>query len=162
MGEGRLDEAEQAIERAHGIFGELAHPEGLHFTDELMGVARHLRGDLEGARSYLLRSRDGYFEMRGSAQAGWTHIRLARVQISLGQLDDAETSARTGIEEFQSRHDPRGLAAAYTCLGRTEAARGDTERARLFLDEALEIANRWKYPIETTEAESALGLLETG
>ena len=161
MGEGRLDEAEHAIEHAHRIFDELAHPEGLHFTDELMGVARHLRGDLDSAHSYLLRSRDGYFEMRGSAQAGWTHIRLARVQIDLGQLDDAETSARTGIEEFQSRHDPRGLAAAYTCLGRTEAARGDVGRARLFLDEALEIAHRWKYPIETTEAEAELQLLET-
>ena len=161
MMEGRLDEAEQAIEQAHRIFADLAHPEGLHFTDELMGVARHLRGDLDSAHSYLLRSRDGYFEMRGSAQAGWTHIRLARVQIALGQLDDAETSARTGIEEFQSRHDPRGLAAAYTCLGRTEAARGDVERARLFLDEALEIAHRWKYPIETTEAEAELQLLET-
>ena len=161
MGQGRLDEAEHAIEHAHRIFDDLAHPEGLHFTDELMGVARHLRGDLDSAHSYLLRSRDGYFEMRGSAQAGWTHIRLARVQISLGQLDDAETSARTGIEEFQSRHDPRGLAAAYTCLGRTEAARGDVERARLFLDEALEIAHSWNYPIETTEAEAELQLLET-
>ncbi len=161
MLQGRFDDAEQAIERAHLIFGELAHPEGLHFTDELMGVARHLRGDLESALSYLLRSRDGYFEMRGSAQAGWTHIYLARVQLELGLLDDAEASARTGIEEFQSRHDPRGMAAAYTCLGQTQAARGDTERARLFLDEALELAHRWKYPIETMEAEAALGLLET-
>jgi predicted ATPase/DNA-binding SARP family transcriptional activator len=161
MLQGRFDEAEEAIERAHLIFAELVHPEGLHFTDELLGVARYLRGDLASALRYLLRSRDGYFEMRGSAQAGWTHIHLARVQFELGLLDDAETSARTGIEEFQSRHDPRGMAAAYTCLGRTHAARGDTERARLFLDEALELAHRWKYPIETAEAEVALGLLET-
>jgi predicted ATPase/DNA-binding SARP family transcriptional activator len=161
MAQGRFDEAQQAIERAHRIFGELAHPEGLHYTDELMGVARYLRGDLEGALAFLLRSRDGYFEMRGSAQAGWTHIHLARVQLDLGQLDDAELSARTGIEEFQSRHDPRGLAAAYTCLGRAHVARGDRERARVYLDEALKIAHRWQYPIETTEAEAALGLLET-
>jgi tetratricopeptide (TPR) repeat protein len=159
--QGHLDEAEEAIERAHGIFGELEHPEGLHYTDELMGVSRHLRGDLEGALAFLLRSRDGYFEMRGTAQAGWTHIHLASVQLDLGQLDDAEVSARTGIAEFQSRHDPRGLAAAYIYLGRTHAARGDTERARVYLDEALEIAHRWQYPIETTEAEAALGLLET-
>jgi predicted ATPase/DNA-binding SARP family transcriptional activator len=161
MMEGRFDEAEQAIQRAHLIFGELADPEGLHFTDELMGMARHLGGDLPSALAYLLRSRDGYFEMRGSAQAGWTHIHLARVQLELGLLDDAEASARTGIEEFKSRHDPRGLAAAYTCLGQTYAARGDSERARLLLDEALELAHRWKYPIETTEAEAALGLLGT-
>ena len=161
MLDGRLDEAEEAIGRAHLIFGEVMDPEGLHFTDELLGVARYLRGDLERALHYLLRSRDGYFEMRGSAQAGWTHIHLARVQFELGLLDDAETSARTGIEEFQSRHDPRGMAAAYTCLGRTHAARGDTERARLFLDEALELADRWSYPIETAEAEAALGLLAT-
>jgi predicted ATPase/DNA-binding SARP family transcriptional activator len=159
--EGRFDAAEQAIDQAHGLFGELRHPEGLHFTDELMGVVRYVRGDLNSALAYLLRSRDGYFEMRGSSQAGWTHIHLARVQLGLGHLDDAETSARTGIEEFQSRHDPRGLAAAYTCLGQTHAARGDTERARLFLDQALELAHRWGYPIETTEAEAALGLLET-
>ena len=126
-----------------------------------MGVVRYVRGDLESALTYLLRSRDGYFEMRGSSQAGWTHIHLARVQIGLGYLDDAETSARAGIEEFQSRHDPRGLAAAYTCLGQTDAAKGDTERARLFLDQALELAHRWGYPIETTEAEAALGLLAT-
>lgn len=161
MLDGRLDDAEEAIGRAHLIFGELKDPEGLHFTDELMGVARHLGGNLESALTYLLRSRDGYFEMRGSAQAGWTHIHLARVQLELGLLDDAETSARTGIEEFQSRHDPRGIAAAYTSLGRTQAARGDAERARLFLDEALELAHRWAYPVETTEAEAALGLLET-
>jgi tetratricopeptide (TPR) repeat protein len=159
--EGRFDEADQAIEEAHRRFGGIAHAEGLHFTDELMGIARHGRGDLEGARSYLLRSRDGYFEMRGSAQAGWTHVSLARVQIALGSIDDAETSARTAIEEFQSRHDPRGLAAAYTCLGRTHAASGDTERARLFLDEALEIAHRWGYSLETSDAEAALELLET-
>ena len=159
--QGRFDSAEQAIDQAHRLFEELGHAEGLHFTDELMGVIRFVRGDLESAFSYLLRSRDGYFEMRGSAQAGWTHIHLARVQIGLGYLDDAETSARTGIEEFQSRHDPRGLAAAYTCLGQTHAARGDTERARLFLDQALELAHRWGYPIETAEAEAAMGLLAT-
>jgi len=161
MVDGRLDEAEAMIERAHRLFDEIANPEGLHFTDELMGVARQLHGDLDGARAYLLRSRDGYFEMRGSAQAGWTHIRLANVQLELGHIDDAEASARTAIEEFQSRHDPRGLAAAYTCLGRTHAARGDGERARLFLDQALELAHRWAYPIEIAEAEAALGLLET-
>ena len=159
--EGRFDSAEQAIDQSHRLFGELKHPEGLHFTDELMGVVRYVRGDLESALTYLLRSRDGYFEMRGSSQAGWTHIHLARVQIGLGYLDDAETSARTGIEEFQSRHDPRGLAAAYTCLGQTHAARGDTGRARLFLDQALELAHRWKYPLETAEAEAAIGLLAT-
>lgn len=160
MLDGRIAEAQHSIGRSHEIFAELADAEGLHFTDEVMGVACYLGGDLETAHRYLLRSRDGYFEMRGSAQAGWTHIYLARVQVELGQLDAAEASARTAIEEFQSRHDPRGLAAAYTCLGRTHAANGDLERARLFLDEALEIAHRWEYPIETTEAEAALGLLE--
>jgi predicted ATPase/DNA-binding SARP family transcriptional activator len=159
--ERRFDEADAAICRAHRIFAELAFPEGLHFTDELLGVSRHLRGDLDGALHYLLRSRDGYFEMRGSAQAGWTHIHLARVQLALGLLDDAETSARTGIEEFRQRHDPRGIAAAFTCLGQTHTARNDPARARLFLDEAHTLARRWSYPLETADAEAALRLLST-
>jgi tetratricopeptide (TPR) repeat protein len=153
---GRLDGGEHSVDRAQALFARIEHAEGLHLTDELRGIVRFRRGDLHAALHFLTRSRDGYFEMRGTAQAGWTHIHLAHVQLALDLVDDAETSARTATEEFQSRHDPRGLAAAYTCLGRARAARGDGEHARLFLEEALAVARRWGYDPEAAGAEAAL------
>ncbi len=160
MSEERYDEAEQAIERARRIFAELGHQEGLHLTDELTGVARFHRGELDSALRYLTRSRDRYRELRGNFDAGWTLIRLARVQLAGGLVDDAETSAAEAVEDFRSRGDPRGLAAAYTCLAEAHAAANDTTEARLELEEALRLARRWSYPLETVDAETALQMLD--
>ena len=153
---GRLDDAEGSVDRARALFERIEHAEGLHMTDELRGIVRFQRGDLDGALHYLTRSRDGYFEMRGTPQAGWTHIHLAHVQLALGLLADAEGSARRAIEECQSRHDPRGLAAAYTCLGRARTIQGDLDHARPLLEEAAALARRWGYGPEAAEAEAAL------
>jgi predicted ATPase/DNA-binding SARP family transcriptional activator len=155
---GRLDDAERSIERAGALFEDLAHPEGLHLTDELRGIVCFRSGDLDGALRYLTRSRDGYLEMRGSPQAGWAHIPLAHVQLALDLLAEAEASARGAIDEFQSRQDPRGLAAAYTCLGRARALRGDLDHARPLLEEAAALARRWGYGTEAAEAEAALAV----
>jgi predicted ATPase/DNA-binding SARP family transcriptional activator len=155
---GRLDDAERSVELSGALFDELAHGEGRPLTDELRGIVCARRGDLDRALRYLTRSRDGYLELRGHPQAGWTHIHLAHVQLALDLLTEAEASARTAIDEFQSRHDPRGLAAAYTCLGRARTLQGDLDHARPLLEEAAALARRWGYGPEAAEAEAALAL----
>jgi predicted ATPase/DNA-binding SARP family transcriptional activator len=141
IGQGWLDRAEESIERARPIFHELAHPEA-HYCDQLMGGLCLRRGDLEGARSYLVRAVEGYRTVRHPLDAGWPLVEVARVELAAGRLDDAEAWANHAVKDFRARGDRRGLASAFTCLGRIHAERGDGDRARLFLEEALELTSR--------------------
>ena len=161
IGEDRLDEAEAAIERARPIFAALAHPER-HACGQWLGVVRLRRGDLDGAREALVRAVEGYRRVRKPLDAGWSLVELAQVELAAGRVDEAERWATDAVRDFRQRGDPRGLAAAFTRLGRVHAARHDETRARLFLDEALELARRWEYQLEGDEAETALRQFDSG
>ncbi len=156
---GRLDEAEKTLERARQIFAGLAHEETL-FCDQWLGVVRLRRGDLDGARTYLVRAVEGYRKIRSPLDAGWPLLDLARVELAEERLDEAEAWATDAVKDFRARNDPRGLAAAFICLGRVHSERGEVDRARLFLNEALALARRWRYPMEGADAEAALRSLE--
>jgi tetratricopeptide (TPR) repeat protein len=159
VSEGRLDEAEAAIERARPILAKLAHPER-PICDQLLGIVRSRRGDLDGAREALVRAVERYREIRTPLDAGWSLVELARVELAAGRVDEAERWATDAVRDFRARGDPRGLAAAFVCLGRSHTARQDGGRARVFLDEALELARRWGYRLEGDEAETALRELD--
>jgi len=159
VSEGRLDEAEAAIERARPIIAKLAHPER-HICDQWLGVVRSRRGDLDGARDALVRAVEGYREIRKPLDAGWTLVELARTELAADRVEEAERWASDAVRDFRARGDPRGLAAAFVCLGRSHAARQSGGRARVFLDEALELARRWGYRLEGDEAETALRELD--
>jgi tetratricopeptide (TPR) repeat protein len=153
---GQLDEAETTIRRARDVVVTARFPEGLHLFEQLTGEVLHRRGDVEGAVLHMRRSRDLYRELRGTLDAGWTLVRLARVELEAGQIDDAAAAAGDAVEDFRLRGDPRGLASALIVLGRTYAARADRERARMVVGEALELAHEWGYPVEFAQARAAL------
>jgi tetratricopeptide (TPR) repeat protein len=161
IGEDRLDEAEAAIERARPLFASLAHPER-HSCDQWLGVVRRRRGDLDSARDALVRAVEGYRQVRKPLDAGWSLVELTRVELAAGRVEEAQRWASDAVRDFRRRGDPRGLAAAFTCLGRAHAGRKEETRARLFLDEALEIARRWEYRLERDEVDAALRELDAG
>jgi len=161
IGEDRLDDAEAAIERARALFDSLAHPER-HACDQWLGVARRRRGDLDSSRDALVRAVEGYRLVRRPLDAGWSLVELTRVELAGGRVDEAERWATDAVRDFRLRGDPRGVAAAFVHLGHVHAVRRDETRARLFLEEALELARRWDYRLERDEAEKALRALDSG
>jgi predicted ATPase/DNA-binding SARP family transcriptional activator len=153
---GRLDEVTEIVDRARALFTGSRHAEGMHFCNQLDGLLRFQRHDLDGAREALTRARDGYRALRGNLDAGWTLIQLAEVELAGGRLGEAHEAGTQAVEDFQLRGDPRGLATGFALLGRVLARQGDPRRARLLLEEALTLARRWEYAPEAAEAASAL------
>jgi hypothetical protein len=114
----------------------------------------HQRGDLEEAERLLTRSRDRFRRMRGTIDAGFTLIELARVALAQSRPAIAADHAQKALADFRRRDDPRGVAAALLLLGL--AASAEPDRAPALLGEARDIARHWGFIATAQEAERAL------
>jgi tetratricopeptide (TPR) repeat protein len=132
----------------------------LRFADQQLGNLLFRAGDLDGAAALLLAARDRMRRLRGTLDAGWVLVELARVRLAQGRPACAIESAGHAVADFRRRDDPRGVAGAFVCLGTAHAALGERDRAQTFLDEALELCGRWGYPAEAREAEEASARVE--
>jgi predicted ATPase len=154
---GRLDEARAALARGRSCAESLGDDEGVAFSDQLLGDLHHRAGDLDAAGALLVRARDRFRTFRAPLDAGYTLVDLARVRLSQGRAADALQVALEALADFRRREDPRGLAAAFVCLGRAYEVLGEPGRARPPLEEALALADRWGFPPIADEAVSVLG-----
>jgi predicted ATPase/DNA-binding SARP family transcriptional activator len=156
---GQLADAEGSVARAREVFAETAFPEAQHLVEEVTASVLSARGDFHGALLHHRRSRDFYRELRGNLDAGWTLVRLTRAALAAGEVHEAAAAASDAVHDFRVRGDPRGLAAAFTALGSSYAAKGDDERARALLVEAVELAREGGYPVELAQAQATLAQL---
>ena len=140
---GRRRAARADLLRGRSLAESVGSDEGMAFADQLLGDIARAEGDLRTAGRLLVRARDRYRRSRGTVDAGYTLIDLARVRIAEARFADALSVAADAVADFRSREDPRGLAGALQCLG--EAYRGLAEpgRARAALEESRAIAQRW-------------------
>ena len=81
---------------------------------------------------------------------------------SQGRPREALEVAGDALADFRRREDPRGLAAAFVCLGRAYALLGEHGRARPPLDEALALARRWGLQSLAEAAARALNAAPSG
>jgi predicted ATPase/DNA-binding SARP family transcriptional activator len=154
---GRLDEARALVARGRAIAESLGDDEGMAFADQLLGDVLHQAGDLDAAGELLVRARDRFRTFRAPFDAGYTLVDLARVRLSQGRPVDALQVAREALADFRRREDPRGVAAAFACLGRAYAQLGEHGRARPPLEEALALSRRWGFTLpESAEVDEAL------
>ena len=137
---GRLDGATADIDRALLIAADAGSGEALAFGEQVAGMIAHQRGDLEEAERLLTRSRDRFRRMRGTIDAGYTLIELARVALARERPTVAADHARTALADFRRRDDPRGIAAALLLLGLAGSPEPDQTAA--LLSEAKDIARR--------------------
>jgi predicted ATPase/DNA-binding SARP family transcriptional activator len=159
MATGALPDARAAVERARELAASSGDDEGLAIAEQQLGNLLSRAGDLDGAAERLLRARDGMRRLRGTLDAGWVLVELARVMLARRRPDEAIEPATDAVADFRRRGDPRGVAGGFLCLGQAHAALGDRRIARAMLDEALEISDRWGYPAQTREARRALAEL---
>jgi len=159
MAAGALAEAGASVERARELAASTADEEGLAIADQQLGNLLFRAGDLDGAAERLLRARDGMRRMRGTLDAGWVLVELARVMLARRRPDEAIEPATHAVVDFRRRGDPRGVAGGFVCLGRAHAALGDRRTAHALLDEALKISDRWGYAAQAQEARRALSEL---
>jgi tetratricopeptide (TPR) repeat protein len=155
----RLAEARTTLAHARGLAESVGSDEGVAFADQLLGILLHRAGDLDRAGDLLVRARDRYRTFRAPLDAGYTLVDLARVRLAQGRGHEALGIAGDALADFRRREDPRGLAAAYLCLGRAYALLGDHGRARAPLDEALALSRRWGFESLAGAAAGALANL---
>ncbi len=148
---GRLAEARAALDRCRALAESVESEEGVAFSDQLMGDLLHRAGDLDGAGDLLERARDGFRRFRAPLDAGFTLVDLARVRLTQGRAEEALAVAGEALADFRRREDPRGLAAAFACLGRAYALLGDADRAGPPLDEALALSRRWGFTLPESQ-----------
>jgi len=155
----RLDDARATLTRTRALAQAVGSEEGLAFADQLLGDLLYRAGDLDGAGALLVRARDRFRAFRAPLDAGYTLVDLTRVRLAQGRVHEALAVAGEALADFRRREDPRGLAAAFVCLGRAYALLGEPRRARPPLDEALALARRWGSFSLAEEAASALAEL---
>ena len=155
----RLDEARTTLVRTRALAESVGSEEGVAFSDQLMGALLHHEGHLDAAGDLLVRARDRFRTFRAPLDAGFTLVDLARVRLTQGRAEDALAVAGEALADFRRREDPRGLAAAFVCLGHAYALLGEPRRARPPLGEALALSRRWGFISLAEEAASALAEL---
>jgi predicted ATPase/DNA-binding SARP family transcriptional activator len=144
---GRLADARVALARARALAESTGSDEGVAFSDQLLGDLLHTAGDLDGAGDMLVRARDRFRRFRAPLDAGFTLVDLARVRLAQGRAHEALEVAREALADFRRREDPRGLAAAFACLGRAYDMLGEPERAGPLLDESMALSRRWGFTL---------------
>ncbi len=153
----RLAEAQAQLARMRALAERVGSEEGIAFSDQVLGDLLHQAGDLEGAGRLLVRARDRFRTFRAPLDAGFTLVDLARVRLTQGRAREALDVAGDALADFRRREDPRGLAAAFACLGRAYALLGEHERARPLLEEAVALSRRWGFTLpESRQVDEAL------
>jgi predicted ATPase/DNA-binding SARP family transcriptional activator len=154
----RLGEARADIERSRALCASVARlqEEGVIFADQCLGCVLLEAGQLDEAEVLLVRAHDAMKRMRGTRYAGFTLIELARVQLAQRRPEAAAETAANALADLRRREDPRGVAGARPWVRRAPGALGDLERARIDLEEAVEVAERWGFEAWATEADRAL------
>jgi non-specific serine/threonine protein kinase len=156
---GRLTEARAELARTRALAEAIGSEEGVAFADQLLGDLLHRSGDLDAAADLLVSARDRFRTFRAPLDAGYTLVDLAQVRLSQRRAAEALEVAGEALTDFRRREDPRGLAAAFVCLGRAYHQLGEPNRARPPLEEALELARRWGFAPLAEEAADALDRL---
>ena len=153
---GRLGPARRDLDRAHSLAAAADSEEALGFADQILACAALQAGDLDAAAALAVRARDRFRRLRGSLDAGYSLIDLARVRLAQGRAGDAHETAGAALADFRHRDDPRGIAQALLCLAGAHALRGERSRERAALEEALALSQRWGLEAEATRARAAL------
>lgn len=147
------------LREAQTIFARLDHAEGIALVEQLTGSAALRAGEVDTAIAHLTASRDRYRELRGSVDAGWTLVLLARAALIKSDLPLAYSAASDAVRDFRMRGDQRGVVASLACFGRVHIASGDPAHAHTLLAEALRLSQTHGYGVEGSDAQRALDSL---
>ena len=128
------------LERAVSAIRRTDDPDRLAHALSNLGQALMFRGDAVGARACFrevlgLRSANINDDVVDDALFG-----LARVALLVGDYSTVEAPLLEVLSHAEQAGDPDARSAALSLLGELARARGDTERARRMLGDALELA----------------------
>lgn len=128
---------------------------GLAETCHNLAITHRDLGDLEQADRYERRAIEygreaGDERLLAMAQVGRADLALRR-----GELEVAETGARTGVRLYAALADALGEADALRVLGVAQTARGAYAEAHRALDRAVELADRYASVLLAAEAYEA-------
>ncbi len=142
--EGRLDEAESALEQARAIFAESGAALTMARTMNYLGIAVWQRGDLARAESLL---RDAIRALKPLEDRGTlveSQRLLAQVLLEEGNLDEAERLALDARETVGCA-DVSSDSTTRLALGLVRAAQGRDGEAEQLLREAHEVVRPTGY-----------------
>jgi ATP/maltotriose-dependent transcriptional regulator MalT len=143
--QGRLDEADQLLERAHG------HPLAA------LGCG-HLaldRGDADGAADLAQRGLRNLRQDDRTGRAVWLEV-LARARAALGDLAEAVAAAQELKSIAASIGTAPLRASAVDAEGVVAAAAGDHDTARCLFEDAIDVYSQCEAPFETARCQLEL------
>ncbi|MDP6803202.1 MAG: sigma 54-interacting transcriptional regulator [Gemmatimonadota bacterium] len=140
-----LNHAAEALELAENC----SHPRGIVLAYEELGDLARLAGDMEKAAEHYRTGMElaDSFQLDGDLvyELAW---RIALVQMTRGDLADAEASARRALDLAGKHFDRRECGNARRTLARILAKSGRTAEASVELDKAVEVFRRIGTPYE--------------
>jgi predicted ATPase/class 3 adenylate cyclase len=123
-----LAEESLALHRGVGRF-----PKGEAQALGSLAAAMHAEGDPERALELLRESS----ELADSVGFRWWHsgmlATMAQIQLELGTLDEAKTSARKALAQSHAMHDRRGVVYELGLLAEIDASAGDARLAGVLI-----------------------------
>ncbi|MES2461635.1 MAG: tetratricopeptide repeat protein [Armatimonadota bacterium] len=158
---GRLDEAEQAFERAHADFVTLQNRAGQSATLNNLAIARRRQGDFVGARTALEAAIRLDRESNNRQSLAFCLNGLALVLIQSGCPDEAEACFTESLAIKRELNDRAGVVSALANLGILSAEQGRFDRSRTLQCEALQLRIEMGLRHGILESLSGFALLAT-
>ncbi len=138
--EGRLDEARQTYEQALTILEECGDRRGVAFPLRGLGQVAFMAGRYDEADEYFERALAIYRAQEGASLGeAQALVWQGTMRIEQGRLDDAERCCQTALDIARAAGDRPGIALSLRALGLIQLRRGDRQRARGILYEALHL-----------------------
>jgi predicted ATPase/DNA-binding SARP family transcriptional activator len=108
-------------------------------AEKLFGFIAHEQGDLETAKTYLLKAIDSFNEFNGTYGVGNCYISLSSIALEQGDLQLAKTYADEALRTKRLVADTQGISYAMAALGDIAGKQGDYELATVLHEESLHL-----------------------
>lgn len=134
---GEFERAEKYHRRSLELFRELGDRHGEAKSLDNLGIAIRQRGDLETARSYHERSLRIKAELNDTLGEAACYNNLGFVARVEGDLQQAEEHHRRALDIYRDHGSVEGINKSLGWLGLISVQRGETERGRKAIEQAL-------------------------
>ena len=156
---GNFETAKEFLLKAKDAFEQAEDLQDLMRILHNLGQLLHEQGRSREALRYLHHALRVADRMNTPVDRASTQTEIGRINLSLGNLEDAEHFAQRALEEAMAQDDPTEIAEAKTVLAQIRVRRNDIAAAIDMMKDAVEIFRERKMRGRMAVAARELGML---
>ncbi len=135
----------------------LPYPEGIAFSNRVVGVSHWARGNIDLSFRYLLNAEAQYTDLGDSLGLANSVLNLGMAYADKKSFAQAESKYNKSLDLFSSLNESSRIATTYTKIADLKIEMEDFDKAYEFLARALPIHQENKYDYGIAEVNRKLG-----